>query len=490
MATAWPEIVFSGEHDAAALSRAVSRGTIRRLGRGIYSGDLTTELDELVRHHLFEIVGHEFPGAVFVDRSATTAGRPADGAVFVDHPRQRRVELPGVTIWPRHGPGALPGDMPMPEGLELSSRARALLDNLVPSRANARIRRTLAPVEVEDWIDRLVHELGADGINALRDQARALAPEIRRTKEMERLDALISVALTTRDDVTISSPTLAARGDGLPYDARRLELFSALTDTIANTSPHTLPALPEDVRRRTLLPFYEAYFSNFIEGTEFTIDEAAQIVFNREVPEDRPADAHDITGTYEIVANQVEMRRVPRSFDELGELLRVRHGVLMASRPDKRPGEYKNTPNRAGSTEFVLPELVEGTLEQGFDLVGEITSPFFRALYMMFLVAEVHPFTDGNGRIARIMMSAELQHAGEVPIIIPTVYRNNYLAALRAATYNTSFDPLMAMLMFAQRYTARVDFTDRTTAESDLDRTNAFRDANEAEASGVRLVLP
>jgi hypothetical protein len=46
------------------------------------------------------------------------------------------------------------------------------------------------------------------------------------------------------------------------------------------------------------------------------------------------------------------------------------------------------------------------------------------------------------------------------------------------------------MQMFAQRFTARVDFTDRSTAESDLDRTNAFRDANEAEASGVRLVLP
>ena len=48
MATAWPEIVFSGEHDAAALSRAVKRGTLRRLGRGIYSGDLTTDLDDLV----------------------------------------------------------------------------------------------------------------------------------------------------------------------------------------------------------------------------------------------------------------------------------------------------------------------------------------------------------------------------------------------------------------------------------------------------------
>jgi hypothetical protein len=43
---------------------------------------------------------------------------------------------------------------------------------------------------------------------------------------------------------------------------------------------------------------------------------------------------------------------------------------------------------------------------------------------------------------------------------------------------------------FAQRYTARIDFTDRARAEPELAATNAFRDANEAETSGVRLQLP
>jgi hypothetical protein len=489
MAT-WPEIVFSGEHDAAALSRAVTRGTLRRLGRGIYTGDLTVAPAEAVQRHLFEIVAHEFPGAVFVDRSATTGGRPIDGAVFVDHPRQRPVELPGVTIWPRRGPGPQPDDMPMPGGSRISSQARALLDNLAPSRASSRIRRTLEPVEVEEWIDRLVRSQGADGVNALRDRARALAPTIGRTKEMERLDALFGAALTTRDDVTVTSAPLRARRDGVPYDPDRLDLFAALGDRLVDMTPHTLPALPHDEPRRTLLPFYEAYFSNFIEGTEFTIDEAAAIVFDHEVPGDRPDDAHDITGTYEVVADAAEMRRVARSFDELDELLRSRHAAIMASRHDKRPGDYKLAPNRAGATEFVAPDLVVGTLQQGFEVMRRIPSPFSRAVFMMFLVAEVHPFADGYGRLARIMMNAELQAAGEVRIIIPTVYRNNYLAALRAATHNASFDPLVAMLMFAQRYTARVDFRDRVVAETDLARTNAFRDATEAESAGVRLVLP
>ena len=50
----------------------------------------------------------------------------------------------------------------------------------------------------------------------------------------------------------------------------------------------------------------------------------------------------------------------------------------------------------------------------------------------MFLIAEVHPFADGNGRCGRIMMNAELVAANQARVIIPTVYRNNYLSGLKA----------------------------------------------------------
>jgi hypothetical protein len=35
------------------------------------------------------------------------------------------------------------------------------------------------------------------------------------------------------------------------------------------------------------LPFFEAYFSNFIEGTEFAVDEAAAIIFENRIPKNR-----------------------------------------------------------------------------------------------------------------------------------------------------------------------------------------------------------
>jgi len=74
--------------------------------------------------------------------------------------------------------------------------------------------------------------------------------------------------------------------------------------------------------------------------------------------------------------------------------------------------------------------------------------------------------------------------------MIPTVYRNNYLAALKGATQSAHFAALIATLRFAQRYTARIDFGSRLVAERDLARTNALLDAVEAEDNGIRLVLP
>jgi hypothetical protein len=485
----WPAVVRAGDHDSATLSRATARGTLRRLGPGLYTGEVDRDPAEVVRAHLWVITAALVPGAVLVDRSAATGGRPVDGVLFVDHSRQRPVELPGVAIRPRKGPGPQPGDLELPGGIWLSSRARGLLDNLVEPRAGTQHRRTLSRVEVEDWVDRVVRQDGEAGLGRLRDEARSLAPALGRERQMETLDGIVAAALGTGDAPLVSS-TLRARAAGRAYDPARVDAFRSLAETLDRRAPTIVPALPEDEPRRRLLPFYEAYFSNFIEGTEFTPDEAAGIVFDDVVPRNRPADAHDVTGTYDLVSDPTEMGRAPRDPDEFLALLCARHAVLLGARPDRLPGRFKELDNRAGGTDFVASDLVEGTLRAGLDIGADVDDAFARAVYAMFLVTEVHPFADGNGRIARVMMNAELAAAGQSRIIIPTVYRNNYVLALRGATHNGHFEGMLSMLGFAQRYTARVDFTDRPRAEADLRRTNAFRDPVEADNAGIRLELP
>jgi len=142
------------------------------------------------------------------------------------------------------------------------------------------------------------------------------------------------------------------------------------------------------------------------------------------------AHAHDVASTFELIGDPVDARDIPGSGTEFMAQLERRHARLMAARPDKRPGQFKQEANRVGSYQFVAPELVRGTLDRGFALGDQLTLPFSRAVFMMFLISEVHPFDDGNGRLARLAMNAELTVAGQHRILVPLIVRNDYLAGL------------------------------------------------------------
>ena len=108
----------------------------------------------------------------------------------------------------------------------------------------------------------------------------------------------------------------------------------------------------------------------------------------------------------------------------------------------------------------------------------------------MFLVSEVHPFVDGNGRVARTMMNAEFVAAGKRRIIVPTIFRSNYLSGLKVLSQSRVTNTLIRALDFLQRYTLAIDFSTYEAAKEQLDVTNAFLDPQVADAEGVRLRLP
>lgn len=485
-----PEAFVSNTAISGAVSRAVKAGELRRLASRLYTKNLEDPPEEVVRRNLWGIVAGYFPAALVADRTAMEAAPAPDGSVFLVSERGRTVELPGIVLRPRRGPGAAESDMPFVSGLHLSSMARAYLENMRRSRARSgRVSRTLTRAELEERLDGIIRSSGEAGVNRLRDNARAVAAELGMESEATQLDALIGALLGTRD-TRLDSSLGRARSLERPYDPERMELFHRLHQALRNHPPRFRPSPPRDSRSRSTLAFFEAYFSNFVEGTEFLVEEAVRIVFEGEIPQHRPADAHDVVGTWRIVSDLREMSRTPRDFTGLARILRERHRQIMAGRPETRPGEFKIAPNRAGQTLFVAPDLVSGTLEQGFALYRSLESPLARAVYKMFLVSEIHPFADGNGRVARVMMNAELVAGGEERIIVPTVFRNNYLAALRALTRTGRPDPLIGVLDYAQRWTLAVNWTSIPETTRELEACNAFLDSDEAEAEGLRLRMP
>ena len=312
---------------------------------------------------------------------------------------------------------------------------------------------------------------------------RELGAKINMKNEFQKINKIISTMLQTHDAI-LESETAIARSKGNAFDANRVLLFTKLFEDLQNRSP---------VFRKTennassALCFYDAYFSNYIEGTKFPVEDAMEIIFENKIPEDRPEDAHDIAGTYEIVSNLREMSKTPKSFEDLLEILTSRHKIIMMGRPNKHPGEFKKRINQAGSTVFVEPNLIIGTLKKGFELYKKLDNAFSRALYMMFMIAEVHPFDDGNGRLSRIMMNAELIADGEQRVIIPTVYRSNYLMALKGLSHNGITDAFIKTIDFAQKYTYSIDWSDVAKVGDLLNSTNAFIENIDDETAILKL---
>lgn len=469
------------------IENKLSSGEIRQITRGIYTENLVDPVEMITRRNIWSIIAHQVPEAI-VDFRTRILGKPeADGTVFLSYKYKRTIDdIPGLKIKLIKNLEPMQGDTPFLETLYWASEARAWLNVMSSTRTGKdQISKGFSDQEAEERIQRIIRTRGIDGpkgINKLRDEARSFSQEHKLSGEFKRLNQLISKTLTTREQPgrhkSRYSPLLVA-------DRERIRLFQLLSNALLKHEVEGVHIGEQSPDFRQNLAFFESYFSNFIEGTEFLIDEAKEIVYENKIIPNRTEDSHDVLGTFRVVSDITEMQQVPNSKEEFIEKLKSRHSIILASRVDKRPGEFKQIPNRAGNTLFVLPELVEGTLAEGFDIGQVLAAPLSRAIYMMFLVAEVHPFEDGNGRIARVMMNSELQAAEQARILVPTICREDYVLGLRNLSRNTEPLPLIRLLERLQRFTRSIGFQDLSEAQTQLERANAFSEPDEAQLNFV-----
>ncbi len=477
-----PEIVFASSDTKVSKQITVleQSGKLRKISPRIYTSNLEETDEAIVLRNLFPILGKLYPGALLSHRTALEFKPTAAGHVFITYTYTKKVQLPGIVLRVMEGAQALEGDNPISGDLYVSQEARAFLENLQESRQRGPESKTVALPVLEDRLEQVVRTRGEAGLNALRDQAKVVAKALDMQEEFVKLNRLISAMLATHPSKVLTSPLAIARAFGNPYDPDRLDLFHTLFVALQSEVFPRRPSHNASRKSFRNFAFFEAYFSNYIEGTEFELSDAKNIITTQTPMPARNEDSHDILGSYQLMSNREEMLVTPQSAEQLLQILLRRHKVLLSARVFKHPGSFKDRNNRAGDTHFVDHTLVNGTLAKGFDYCQALTDPFARAAFMMFLISEVHPFLDGNGRIARIMMNAELVSQAETSIIIPTVFREDYMLSLKYLTRKRDPVPYIRMLQRAQAFSDTVVGDDMDAMEEQLVRCNAFKAPDEA----------
>lgn len=468
-------LVLYAELNAAqirAVQRRLKAGTLKQITKGMLSDLPEDSWPALIARERIRILSAFFPNSILAFRTAFNGGLPELEQFYITYTYTRKVQLPGLQIVAVKGAPPQLGDMPMQgRSVYFPSEARCMLENLSPSRGSH--KKAVGRESVESRLLTICTARGEHALETLRETARALAPVLGLSKEFNVLDSLVGSILKTRQS-TLTTARGRARTAALPYDVDRLEMFERLAAVLRSQPLHQAEEAARTPQAMIHFAFLESYFSNFIEGTEFDIQEAREIVLSGKPMLSRPKDSHDILGVFRQAVTPAWMHQVLASGAAIETQLRKRHWDQMQERPEVEPGEFKLNRNRAGNTEFVEPELVRGTLLQGSMLLPTIPAGLPRALFAMFLVSEVHPFNDGNGRLARLVMNSELSVVGACRIIIPTLFRDEYLDCLRVLSREGNPAPFISAMQRIQAWSAAFEYDDLDAVIESMKQCNAL----------------
>jgi hypothetical protein len=199
-----PLLLFSSAEDKAnaqRVSRLARAGRLRKIYSGVYTSDLESPLELIVRPHWQKIAEHLYPHSVVAYRSAQL-GKPDDqGNIFLVHgKRVRTIELPGLKLNILPGAPAIQNHSPsvndIPYGkLFFSSEARRLLENLYTGKGSE--IRTMGRPWVESHLSKLCTIRGEHKLNALRDDAKSIASELGLDAQFKALTGIVSALMQT-----------------------------------------------------------------------------------------------------------------------------------------------------------------------------------------------------------------------------------------------------------------------------------------------------
>jgi Protein of unknown function (DUF1488)/Fic/DOC family len=302
-----------------------------------------------------------------------------------------------------------------------------------------------------------------------------LAGAFRQTGRPALADEIIGAMKSAGYDVRESNPFDAAqifstpRRAAAPIVGRVEMLWESMRGAVIETFPKA-PGLPKDKEAylRAVDEIYQsdAYHSLSIEGYSVTpalIDRVRQGNWDPEHHEDDRKNRDALAAHGYWLAFQVVKESVGRVIagDNPGARARAAHKEWYRAlfqpcvaagliEPGALAG-YRNIPVYLRTSRYVPPrwEAVRDAMPAFFDLLEKEREPGVRAVLGHWLFGYIHPYPDGNGRMARFLMNVMLASGGYPWTVIRVEDRNTYLSALDRASIDMDIKPFSAFV--AQR---------------------------------------
>jgi Fic family protein len=189
------------------------------------------------------------------------------------------------------------------------------------------------------------------------------------------------------------------------------------------------------------------YTSNALEGNTLTESETKVVLEEGLTVAGKPMKDHLATlghaKAYDYLYDLLDQPTLTEA-----NLLHL-HGLVVEGLDKANPGQYRPMPVIITGTTYVPPQPTAVPQQMATLLTAQLPQwqhtqhPIEVAALAHLHLVTIHPFMDGNGRTARLLMNVLLLKAGYTITLIPPVVRADYMACLRQFQENGDSTPFL-----------------------------------------------
>lgn len=229
----------------------------------------------------------------------------------------------------------------------------------------------------------------------------------------------------------------------------RIDADKAKLDAARPLPPYTLKSLREKYALEWI------YHSNGIEGNTLTLRETKVVLEGITIGGKSVREHLEAINHSEAIAYLDSLVTGDEPFSQWH--IRNIHHLVLKGIDDKNAGNYRKEPVAiaGASTTPPAPILLNDEmngLDQWYSGSSDL-HPIERASQLHTRFVKIHPFVDGNGRTARLILNLELMKAGYPPAIIRVEDRSRYYDVLDHACVTGDFDGITELVAEAAERT-------------------------------------